>query len=163
MKIRKTHSKTPVASSMKVMAADLQSIGTVYYRVLAAQIESAYEDEDPFIYYAVLEDGLDAINLDTMVGSKVIDDELFICQSDGQEININGEMVDPFVALEDYTPEDLEDYIEDVDQKFILDNITIYEINRKSILNNIDDAAKDALDRGYSFTNIVKYYDEDLA
>ena len=102
MKIRKTHSKTPVASSMKVMAADLQSIGTVYYRVLAAQIESAYEDEDPFIYYAVLEDGLDAINLDTMVGSKVIDDELFICQSDGQEININGEMVDPFVALEDY-------------------------------------------------------------
>lgn len=164
MKISRTHKQVEIASSKKIMAADLESIGTTYYRISSDQILKAYsaKTEDPFIYYAIAEDGLAAINLDTLVGSQIVDDELYICQSDGQNIIVDNTEVDPFVALEEYGVEACENYIEDVDSKFILDTITIYEIDRKSIIAHLNDAAADALDREYDFTTLVRYYNEDI-
>lgn len=166
MRISRKSLSQPVASSVKVMGATYESIGTTYYRMTLGQIQNAYESGDPFIYYAILEDGFDAINIDALPGSAIIDDELFYCVSDGKSIDIDGEEVDPFLALQEYDPNDesnnLEDYCEDVDDEFILSNINLFAINRTSIVSNLDEAAKDALDREYKFTDLIKYYNDDI-
>lgn len=67
-----------------------------------------------------------------MFGSAVFEenneDVIYICVTDGYEIEVDGEMVDPEEALENYAPIYLENHIQDANDDVIMRNITPYEL-----------------------------------
>lgn len=145
--------KHMIKSATAVTAA--MQIGTTYYRVTLDDIESVMQDSTDaniWILKSFQELGWDAIDFEhNLFGSQVIDDVLYICNTDGRDIDVRGEKVDPEIALEDYNLSELSDYIEDADDETVLKYITPYEIKTPKFNNWASELLKD----GYRFTDLV--------
>ncbi len=145
--------KHTIRSATAVTAA--MQLGTTYYRVTLNDIESVMQDSTDaniWILKSFQELGWDAIDFEhNLFGSQVIDDVLYICNTDGRDIDVGGEKVDPEIALDDYNLSELSDYIEDADDETILKYITSYEIKTPKFNN----WAAELLKAGYKFTDLV--------
>lgn len=132
--------------------------GTIWYEAEFEQVRDALKEENLILYGAFLTNGFDCIsNIDiNLPGSYVQGDYLYICESDGELININGEQVDPESAMEEYGPEMLSAYIVPADDKIIRQKLTDYEITDY----DIDDVADALFEEGYTFTSILTDYEK---
>lgn len=129
--------------------------GTTFYRCTIDQVIETLEniDANMWLQYVIKEYGWDAIDFKhNLFGSEIIDDVLYICKTDGYEIQINGEDVEPEFALEDYSIEELSAYIEDATDDIVRSSITTYEL--KPI--DLDEVSLRLLELGNSFTDVVK-------
>lgn len=145
----------------KSITAATQS-GTTFYKCTLDQVIEALKKADSNIWlqYVINEYGWDALDFKhNLFGSEIIDDVLYICKTDGYEIQINGEDVEPEFALEDYSVEELSAYIDDADDDIITNSITTYEL--KPI--DLDEVSLRLLESGNSFKDVVKAaYDADI-
>lgn len=132
--------------------------GTIWYEAEFDQVRDALKEENLILYGAFLTNGFDCIsNLDiNLPGSYVQGDYLYICESDGELINVNGDQADPESAMEEYKPEMLSAYIVPADDKIIQQKLTEYEITNY----DIDDVAYELFEEGYTFTTILADYEE---
>ena len=132
--------------------------GTVWYEAEFDQVRDALKEENLILYGAFLTNGFDCIsNIDiNLPGSYVQGDYLYICESDGELINVNGDQVDPDSAMEEYGPEMLSAYIVPADDKIIRQKLTDYEITNY----DIDEVAYELFDEGYAFTTILADYEK---
>lgn len=132
--------------------------GTVWYEAEFEQVRDALKEENLILYGAFLTNGFDCIsNIDiNLPGSYVQGDYLYICESDGELINVNGDQVDPEYAMEEYEPEMLSAYIVPADDKIIKQKLTEYEITNY----DIDEVAYELFDEGYTFTTILADYEK---
>lgn len=153
MKIIKNNSQ-PNPNSVRIAAAS--DFGTTYY---AAEIDDIIDamDDNPdtniWVRHAIEKSGLEALNLeDSLFGSAVIDDKLYICRTDGKDIQIAGQDVDPEKALSDYSVEELSAYIQPSTPEIITSSITEYEIK----FPDINEAASDLLEVGHTFEELMK-------
>lgn len=129
--------------------------GTAYYKCTLDQVIDALskEDENLWLVYALKEYGWKALNFDTyMFGSKVINNLLYLCKTDGYYINIDGEEVDPEEALDEYPLDKLAAYIQDFDEDVVISTISMYDMAAVN-LNNI---AISMLEDGRDYTEITK-------
>ena len=90
MIIKKTGRQT------SIMSADFIA-GTSWYPVSMRQFDEFTEDhiENIFLKYTAYYDGFNALDLDLMYGTRIVDDTLYICSSDGKAIQVGNEEVDP--------------------------------------------------------------------
>lgn len=132
--------------------------GTVWYEAEFEQVRDALKEENLILYGAFLTNGFDCIsNIDiNLPGSYVHGDYLYICETDGQLINVNGNQVDPESAMEEYEPEVLSAYIVPADDKIIRQKLTEYEITNY----DIDEVADALFEEGYTFTTILADYEK---
>ena len=132
--------------------------GTIWYEAEFEQVRDALKEENLILYGAFLTNGFDCIsNLGiNLPGSYVQGDYLYICESDGELINVNGDQVDPDSAMEEYGPEMLSAYIVPADDKIIRQKLTEYEITNY----DIDEVAYELFDEGYTFTTILVDYEK---
>lgn len=132
--------------------------GTVWYEAEFEQVRDVLKEENLILYGAFLTNGFDCIsNIDiNLPGSYVQGDYLYICESDGELINVNGDQVDPEYAMEEYEPEMLSAYIVPADDKIIKQKLTEYEITNY----DIDEVAYELFDEGYTFTTILADYEK---
>ena len=132
--------------------------GTIWYEAEFDQVRDALKEENLILYGAFLTNGFDCIsNIDiNLPGSYVQGDYLYICESDGELINVNGDQVDPESAMEEYEPELLSAYIVPADDKIIKQKLTEYEITNY----DIDEVAYELFDEGYTFTTILADYEK---
>lgn len=132
--------------------------GTVWYEAEFEQVRDALKEENLILYGAFLTNGFDCIsNIDiNLPGSYVYGDYLYICETDGQLINVNGNQVDPESAMEEYEPEVLSAYIVPADDKIIRQKLTEYEITNY----DIDEVADALFEEGYTFTTILADYEK---
>lgn len=134
-----------------------KNVGTTFYSVTADDIIEAYGDStlNVWIRQAFVERGLDAIDYDNnLYGSKVIDDVLYICDTDGRDIEVNGNPTDPEDALDEYVVDELSEYIEPASAEIIRRYITEYELKDP----DFEGWAIDLLRDGYDFSKLVTDY-----
>ena len=147
--------KSNKINNMRKITAATES-GTVFYKCKLDQVIQAEKDNDcnTWLLYALIEYGWNAIDFDhNMYGSAIIDDELYICKTDGYEINVDGEQVDPESALEDYDIESLSGYIQDATADIIIHSITEYELSKDI---DVEELAIQMLNDQYSFVDLVE-------
>lgn len=132
--------------------------GTRFYAVSEDQLKDAFRTEsNNIIRYIINRDGVNAFDLDrALFGSAVFDDVLYICDTDGKQILVNGKEIDPEDALDTYGVEELEDYIEDADDKIIKRKLTFYELKHM----NLDNLAKEMIENNFGFTELVRNAEE---
>lgn len=145
---------------MKIIRSNMNtSRGTTYYRCSLSEIIDSLSDTDanPWIISELSNYGWDAIDFKhNLFGSRIIDGILYICETNGQDISVNGNNIDPETALNEYSLEDLSNYITKADDKIISSKITGYEIQFK----DIDTTAIHLIESGISFQDVVQYADE---
>ena len=132
--------------------------GTSFYEISLDDAISVFRsnNNNAWIYKSLLEYGWDCIDFQhNLFGSKVIDNTLYLCVTDGQEILVQDDFVDPETALNLYDLSELEDYIESADSDIITYYITEYEIDEPQF----DKWAESLLKSGYTFTKLVSDYD----
>lgn len=136
------------------------SEGTTFYEATLDDILSVLESDDanPWLIYALKSDGMDAIKIDDMFGSAIIDDVLYICVTDGRDIVVDGRRIDPEYALDNSMTQETvselySDYIVRASKDIIRERITEYEIE----MRNTSDLAAWMLDDGIAFEDIVEY------
>lgn len=135
------------------------SVGTTYYKASIDELIDALKTSDGNIWVINMLEykGWDAIDFDNnLFGSKVIGDDLYLCETDGQDIQINGQLVDPEKALDEYDVSELSAYIKPADSKKLTNSITGYEVK----ITDVDDTAIDLLKVGNSFIDVVKDAEE---
>lgn len=157
MKLSKTSHKSITAAEEKVMA-------TLWYRVTMSQFADFIEKDEPnlFVRYTALSNYFDCLDLSQMYGSAIYDHTLYICDTNGQPIIVdNKDDVDPETAFKHYTPEDLQVYIIDADEKILLKYITYREMDQELLEDERIDAAIEALQSGdYTIEDVIKDYNE---
>lgn len=139
-------------------------IGTTWYRVTPDQFRKFIEDREDnlFVKYTALTNQFDCLNLSQMFGSAIYDDELFICETDGQPIVVGPDAdVDPETAFESYTPEDLHAYIEDAKTETLIKYITYREILPDLLKDEQNAAVISALESGdYVIKDVIDDYND---
>lgn len=124
---------------------------TVFYKVTLDKLHDSFSESSPdhnlWLEYAIRIYGFDAIKVDDIWGSKVVDDVLYLCSTNGQPIYVDGVPVDPEKALESFDVSELSDYIEDADTDIVREIITDYEFD----LKDVDELALEMLKMGESF------------
>lgn len=153
MKIIRTSKSTN--SMRKIVAAE--GIGTTYYKATIDDVVDAIRnDSNLFVYYAMLALGFESIDLDhNLFGSYIDGNTIYLCDTDGEDIEVNGQMFDPEDAMEELGPEALESYIQDATPEIIRRFITPYELKF-----DIDEGAYWLMKDGFRFTEIVKAYED---
>jgi hypothetical protein len=140
-------------SKVKASVTKTSRKGTTFYKATLDEVKSAFKEKGANLW--LLESfeklGWDAIDFDNnLFGSRVIDDVLYICVTDGYEIEVNGRKEDPEEVLDYYGDSELADYIEDATDKIILKYITEYEIHSPDFNGWAADLLKD-----YEFIDLV--------
>lgn len=148
MKIKK---KSSITASSRI-------IGTTFYEMnLYDAIDAIKEHGNIWVAKALAEFGWNCVNLqDDLCGSRAIGDTLYVCVTDGNEISINGELVDPETVLEDYELSDIEHLIEPADGDDIVHYITEWDIDTP----NFNKLAPELIAEGYKFTRLVSDYED---
>lgn len=148
-------------SKHKIEAAESSfRFGTKFYKVEYDDLLRAYKDENHFIYQFLKEEKMDAINIDQMYGSKIIGDTLYICQTDGQLVEINDEDAEPEDILDNYKIEDIQDLIYDLkDLKEIRSKVSEYELKEDILEKNINRYARQILN-SVDFVDLVDDYED---
>ena len=143
----------------KVVAAqtvtDVSSIGTTYHRItLDDCVKLLQKDKANVWLLQRLESvGWEAIDLkNALFGSDVIDDVLYICCTDGKDIQVGDSLVDPEIALRGYSPEELRSYIVDADDKIVKLYVTEFAL----VEFDIDESAEQLLKEGKSFIDLME-------
>lgn len=156
MKIVRSKSDSATRSAGLSVIQAAKSLGTKFYRCTLDNILSALEnskDANIWVVESIRQNGLDALNIESgLFGSKIIDNILYICRTDGKDITIDGESIDPEKALNLASIDQLSEYIEDADDKFIVKNITEYEVN----FRDIDKLGQALLDQGHGCLELLK-------
>lgn len=148
MNIKKT-----ITGSSYIIAA--KTPGTTFYRCSLKEIKDALSDDDSNIWVmkSIDELGYDAIDFEkNLFGSEIIDDDLYICVTDGYDIDVSGEFVNPEDVLSSYDTSEISEYIKPATADIIQKYITQYEIYAPEF----DKWAPDLLKRGYTFSELVK-------
>lgn len=137
-----------------IKAAEENTSRTTFYRATLTDVVNATaEDGNLWVAYALFIYGWGAINFKShLFGSKVIDDVLYICDTDGRDILVDNETVEPEMVLEEYSIEDLEFYIKDATPAVINRFITSYEIKTP----DFNKWAPDLLKQGYTFIELAE-------
>lgn len=163
MKIQKSNKNIKYDAKMASVMQASSVLGTSYYKISLEDIIKSIDSNrvNLFLKYAMNMYGLSAINLDTLFGSKIIDNTLYLCVTNGQDIEVNGDLVDPENALENYTLEDLDTYISEASDRCILSHITIYELKLDIFKEEgtLSELIINMLESGEKFQNIVKDYE----
>lgn len=151
----------------KIVGARRPVVGTVFYEITEEVFREAMlnaDDNEINIWHKhmVKTQGLESLDYYHMYGSQILEDEnedraLYFCVTDGKDIRVNGKMVDPEQALEDYTVQDLSDagYVEGAGEFHIQKLIKDSDFN----LPNFDKEISDALE-SYKFTDLAEAYME---
>ena len=128
--------------------------GTIYYRVTEDALKDVLDKSDNFIFrYLVNTKGLNCFDLeDNLLGSMIIDNDLYICQTDGKDISVADTEVDPYDALDMYSIEELSDYIVDADEDIIKSKLTEYELQPIDVNKVCSDMIRN---HGYNFIATV--------
>lgn len=126
--------------------------GTTFYKITLDQLKSFYNNEKNIIVrYVIDQYGFEAFDLEHMYGSVLDGDTLYLCVTDGYEISVNGESIDPESALEDYSTEDLSSYIQDGTDEIINRYLSEYELNSISA-----DICTELVQDGYDFIIVLE-------
>lgn len=100
--------------------------------------------------------GFEAIDLEhNLFGSYIDGNTIYFCDTDGEDIEVNGQMFNPEDAMEEFGPEVLESYIQDATPEIIRRFITPYELKF-----DVDEGAYWLMKDGFGFTEIVKSYED---
>lgn len=150
-----------IIKTSKYIRTDTKSdVGTTYYEAKLKDVQNALGDgvpsDDVNLWTSLYVDkyGFDAIDFDhNLFGSYIQGDKIYICITDGYDINVNGEDVDPETALDKYSIEELSAYVKPADDEIITKAINHYELKQPI---PFDELAEDGIDIGYSFTELVK-------
>lgn len=128
--------------------------GTVFYHITEDQLSACADRSDNAIFqYMVDTYGLDAINTESnLYGSRIIDGDLYLCETDDKYIQVHGERVNPEHALDYFSVDELSDYIEEVDDEK-LDKLLD---GRELVEFDLDDVAEKMFQEGYSLEDITK-------
>lgn len=126
-------------------------LGTTFYTVTLEQLKEAFSNDNVLIQGALQVQGWDALNLKTLFGSEIVDDILYLCITDGNEIEVEGKLINPEYMIEEYGVKSIQSLLQDSTPEIILKEITEYEINP-----DFDDVALHLLNEGNSFHNLVK-------
>lgn len=148
-------SKSTITATIK----PAKTKGTTFYKATVDDIIKAYSDKNTNVWIKALfkDIGFDAINFEKgLYGSKVIDDALYICETDGHMVDVDNYKYDPEEMLEDISLADIEDMIQDATPDIIRRHITEYEV----YMPDFDKLAIDLLKDGESFSELVRYYQE---
>lgn len=138
-------------------AEDTKSSGTTFYKITLDKLKSVLGGDNVWIDELIEKKGFDFLP-ERLYGSETIDGDFYLCVTDGEDIEVNGEMVDPETALTEYSLSDLSEYIKDATNKIIEDNIDIDELQFTE--KDINDWAVDMIRRGIDFTEMVEDYEE---
>lgn len=143
----------------KVVAAqtvtDVTSIGTTYHRItLDDCVKLLQKDKANVWLLQRLESvGWEAIDLkNALFGSDVIHDVLYICCTDGKDIQVGDSLVDPEIALRSYSTDELSSYIVDADDKIVKRYVTEFALAEF----DIDESAEQLLKEGKSFIDLME-------
>lgn len=149
------HTSTSTSNFRKIIVAE--GPGTTYYKATIDDIVNAVqEDSNLFVYYAMLALGFEAIDLEhNLFGSYIDGNTIYFCDTDGEDIEVNGQMFNPEDAMEEFGPEVLESYIQDATPEIIRRFITPYELKF-----DVDEGAYWLMKDGFGFTEIVKSYED---
>ena len=142
---RRNHSNTAINAAIES--------GTTYYVCKRSEVLNALDQNKSNIILREMIRlyGLRCLNTDSALFGSIVDSGvLYLCVTDGREINVNGESVDPEKALLDYPIEELSEYIQPATNQIIQRYVTGYELKPF----NLDDVAKLMLEN-YSFTAIA--------
>lgn len=144
---------------------------TTYYEISEdTLLDHAMENRKLFLYATLLDNGIRAIDVDHHLWGSIIDtdsDVLYLCVTDGYEIEVDGEFYDPEEVLEkvyygELDPEAVEQYVQKPDDKIINRYINFDVIDPKYA--DIDHLADLLMREGYTFKEIVKSLDnEDIS
>ena len=128
--------------------------GTTYYYITEDQLLKFYDKSDNVIMrYLVSENGFDAFYIEGVPGYAMFDDILYICDTDGADIMVNGKSIDPERALMKYTPDDLSEYEERGTDSIIKRYLSEYELAEF----DPNEVVLSMLDTGFAdFKEIVK-------
>ena len=139
---------------MKVKITSAESQNTAFYRVtLQDAIDIIQRAEgNVFIIWSLTTRGWNGLDIDSMFGSYVDGDTLYICVTDGEDLYVDGESIYPEEALKRYGPDKLSEYIQDADTEVITRYITPYELNTDF---DLETAVIDILNENYSFQRVV--------
>lgn len=133
---------------------------TTFYKATLDEVDDALKKENLWIQKSFKESGFECIDTEKgLFGTRVIDDVLYICDTNGEDIMVNGDEVDPEKALDNYDLADLSAYIKDATPAVIRKNIDEYTI-RKPRTSEFNDWAKSMLRDGEDFESIAKDYME---
>lgn len=141
---------------MKLYSSEIFSasdIGTTFYKISPEDVDRVFNKKDTnmILKEAFKTYGWEALDIDRMWGSIIDGDYLYLCVTDGYDIEVNGEEVDPESALEMYGVDACSDYVQDGNEDIISSHITEYEIGDV----DIDEIALSLLQSGYHFSTIV--------
>ena len=155
MIIKMTNRQTSIMSAETIA-------GTSWYPVTRKQFTDFAEDNitNVFLRYTAIYDGFEALDLDLMYGTKIVDDTLYICSSDGKDIRVGDEEVDPEIALDEYTPDELFAYMEDVTDQVLESHTTVNDFNKDLLKDNLNNAAIEALQDDVDFSELIEDYNE---
>ena len=141
---------------------------TAYYELsLDTLLDNAMENKKLFLYAALLTRGIAAIDVDHHLWGSVADiddDMLYLCVTDGYEIEIDGEFYDPEEVLQkvyygQLDPEAIEPFLQKPDDTIINRYINFDVIKSQDAdINNLADVL---MQEGYVFTEIVKSLDDE--
>lgn len=146
-------------NSHQVAVKSATTSGTTFYEVeLDQAIEILNKSKDNiFIVHELETRGWAAVDTENhLFGSAIIDDKLYICNTDCQDIMVNGDMVNPETALEDCHIDDLVEYIKPATDKIVNMYLTDYEVP----IRDIDESAIELLSQGYNFIDLAKAADD---
>lgn len=143
-----------------IRADSSESAKTTFYKVNLDDVISYYENKNAWIYAAFKYEGFDCLNIKDMYGSKIIDDTLYLCVTNGVDIDVNGESVDPEEALDKYSIDDLSEYIKDATDKVIRDELDDAVIKDLDNNDKYTEWALELLNSGFSFVDLVDSYNE---
>lgn len=138
---------------MKYIKANMDS-ETTFYKITLNDLKQAFSNENAWLLASINNLGFRAIDIDSLIGSRVIDNVLYLCVTNGVDIDVNGKQADPEDALFQYNLDDLSEYVEDATEDIILANIDEYNMKPP----NYDSLASDLISDGYTFTELVDYY-----
>ena len=139
-----------------MVTAATNSGGTIFYRVTLDLAKDIMWDLHKILYGALCVEGWNCVDLTYLPGSDIIDDDLYLCVTDGTEINMDGEDIDPEEALNQYSIMELAAYVMDADAEVVRKHLTEYEISKY----DIDDVAEYLIKDEVHFTDMVQDYNE---
>ena len=146
--------KTLIADEFKESQTKPDS-GTTFYKASLDEVQDILAQQNANIILRFLLDkrGFNALALNKFYGGGEYDDELYICVTDGVDIQIGDEEIYPEEVLETVGPDEAADYIKPATPEIIHRYVTTYELAPF----DIDDVAKEMINSGiYDFLDVVK-------
>lgn len=130
--------------------------GTTFYTITVDAAVHAYENNNLIVYQALKDYGWDAFDIDKyLIGSAIIDDILYLCVSDGIDLDIDGVgLVDPEEAIDTVDLDSLIDYIKQPTDQEIVKHLTPYDLDEDIL--DLDTIAEELLASGYTFIEIIR-------